>query len=62
MKFIANENIPIEIVNNLRKAGYNFIRIDEIKKGLSDIGVIKLAEKENGILITFDKDFEEQEV
>lgn len=59
MKFIANENIPFEVVINLRKAGYNLIRIDEIKKGLSDDEVIKLTNKENGILITFDKDFGE---
>ncbi len=45
MKFIANENIPIDVVSNLRKRGYNFVRVDEIRKGLSDLEVIQLAER-----------------
>ncbi|MGC8718698.1 MAG: DUF5615 family PIN-like protein [Thermodesulforhabdaceae bacterium] len=47
MRFIANENIPVDVVNSLRKQGYDLVRVDEIRKGLSDLVVIKLAEREN---------------
>lgn len=32
MKFIANENIPFEVVQKLRNEGYEVLRVDEIKK------------------------------
>lgn len=59
MKFMANENIPMDVVNKLREAGYEFIRSDGVRKGLSDKEIIQIAQKENRILVTFDKDFGE---
>lgn len=59
MKFLANENIPVELVNELRKLGYDILKVDEIKKGMKDREVIEFSHKEERILITFDKDFGE---
>ncbi len=57
MKWLADENIPIKVVNKLRQEGFDIIRIDEIKPGLSDKQVIEIAVKTSRAVITFDKDF-----
>jgi predicted nuclease of predicted toxin-antitoxin system len=57
MKFLANENVPSTFVSELKKAGYDILRIDEIRKGLKDYEVVEISFKERRILITFDKDF-----
>jgi len=57
MKFLANENIPLELVKELKNSGYDILRIDEFKKGMEDRDVLDLSFKEDRILITFDKDF-----
>ncbi|MGC8979559.1 DUF5615 family PIN-like protein [Caldisericum sp.] len=59
MKFLANENIPIELVEELKNLRYDILRADNFKKGLKDQDVLELAFKERRILITFDKDFGE---
>jgi len=59
MKLLANENIPIELVKELRNSGYDILRVDEVKKGMKDREVLDLSIKESRILITFDKDFGE---
>jgi predicted nuclease of predicted toxin-antitoxin system len=57
MKFLANENIPLELVKELRDSGYDILRVDEVKKGMKDNEVLDLSFKEKRGLITFDKDF-----
>lgn len=57
IKFLADENIPIKAVKYLKQKGFNIISVSEIKPGLSDKEVIKLANKQNRIIITFDLDF-----
>jgi len=59
MKFVADENVPIELIEKLRNTGYDFIRIDEYYKGMTDEEVVELAQKEDAIIVTFDKDFGE---
>ncbi len=59
MKFLANENIPLKVVNELKHNGYDILRVDELKKGMSDTEVLDIATKEKRVLITFDKDFGE---
>jgi predicted nuclease of predicted toxin-antitoxin system len=59
MKLLANENIPIELVNELRNSGYDILRVDEIRKGMKDQEVLEFSLKESRIIITFDKDFGE---
>jgi predicted nuclease of predicted toxin-antitoxin system len=59
MKFIADENIPLLTVKKLREIGYDVLYISEISPGLSDSEILKIGDKENRIVITFDKDFGE---
>jgi len=59
MKFVADENVPIELIEKLRNTGYDFIRIDEYYKDMTDEEVVELAQKEDAIIVTFDKDFGE---
>jgi len=57
MKFLANENLPLELVNELKNSGYDILRVDEVKKGMKDREVLEFSFKEKRILITFDRDF-----
>lgn len=57
MRLLADENIPLPIVEKLRKAGYEVRWIGEDSPGLSDHGVLKEAQKDSRVLLTFDKDF-----
>ena len=59
MYFLANENFPFDAVEALRQNGHDvaWIRVDS--PGISDPEVLSLAQKENRILLTFDKDFGE---
>jgi predicted nuclease of predicted toxin-antitoxin system len=59
MKFIANENIPIESIQLLQSSKIDIISIQEIKPGISDLDVIDIARNEDRIIITFDKDYGE---
>lgn len=60
MKFLANENIPWDVVKELRNKGYEIMRVDEVQKGMNDAEVLKLSFEQDRILITFDKDFGEK--
>lgn len=57
MKFLADENIPSKVVRRLQKEGIDIIHVSNIKYGLADNDVLKVAYKEKRILITFDKEF-----
>ena len=59
MRFLANENFPLDAVQALRQNGHDvaWIRIDS--PGISDPQVLSRAQTENRILLTFDKDFGE---
>ena len=59
MKFLANENIPMKSLKILREKNIDIIHINEIKSGISDIDVLKIALKEKRIILTFDKDYGE---
>lgn len=59
MKFLADENIGFKTIKPLRKLGFDIKTILEINKGLVDLRVLSLANKEDRILITCDKDFGE---
>ncbi len=45
------------IVDELKKLGYDIIWIAEENPSLDDISIFKIAQKENRILLTNDKDF-----
>jgi len=59
MKFLADENLEKPIVDWLREKGYDVLYIAEKVPSIKDEKIIKLARKENRILITNDKDFGE---
>ena len=54
MKFLIDENIQNEIVEFLKKSGYDVI---PVPSGISNGEVIQLSKRENRILLTHDKHF-----
>lgn len=59
MRILADENFPGHAVEALRNAGHEVTWIAETSPGIADENVLALAQAENRILITFDKDFGE---
>ena len=59
MKFLANENIPLDSVHVLRRAGHHVVSISEEHAGMKDIDVLKMAVKDRSIILTFDRDYGE---
>ncbi|MCG2791691.1 MAG: DUF5615 family PIN-like protein [Actinomycetia bacterium] len=59
MKFIVDECVDWQIIDYLRKIGYEILYVPEIEPGISDEKVLDIANKESAILITADKDFGE---
>lgn len=58
MRFLADENFPTTLVNDLQKLGHNVKRIGrKTFRGFSDVYLIDFAQKEKRILLTFDKEF-----
>ena len=58
-RFLANENAPREAVLAARGAGFDVAWMVELQPGASDEIVLWLAQREDRVLITFDKDFGE---
>ena len=58
MRLIANENVPLESIGELRAKGFDIASATDTP-GEPDLNVIerKSAEHEDRILLTFDKDF-----
>ena len=59
MKFLANENFPIPSVKILRSIGLDVKNVGGNLQGISDHQVIEITQKENLIILTFDKDYGE---
>lgn len=59
MNFLADENINEQIVERLRKDGHEVWSVVEMEPGISDDRVLDLANQENALLLTGDKDFGE---
>jgi predicted nuclease of predicted toxin-antitoxin system len=59
MRFLANENFPLDAVEALRQNGHDVIWIRTESPGISDPEVLSRAQAEDRILLTFDKDFGE---
>ena len=57
VKLLLDENIDSRVTKLLRSRGYDASSIAELKPGLKDAEVLKLARKEKRILITHDRDF-----
>ncbi len=59
MKFLADENLDSQIVERLRQDGHLVWYVAEMEPGISDDVVLDLANQEEAILLTSDKDFGE---
>ena len=59
MQFVADENASHRVVERLRADGHNVMLVAEMRSGMSDTDVLKLAETESRILVTEDQDFGE---
>lgn len=57
MKFLADANIPQSVINSLNNFGYNVLDIKKYKLSAKDVEIIRLAQKEERIILTLDKDF-----
>jgi predicted nuclease of predicted toxin-antitoxin system len=57
--FVADENIDTEIIEELKKGGYNILSISDECPGVPDEEVLRIANDHNAILLTGDKDFGE---
>ncbi len=58
-RFLANENVPGEVVVAARQAGHDMAWIVELSPGAGDDAVLATALAEGRVLVTFDKDFGE---
>jgi predicted nuclease of predicted toxin-antitoxin system len=59
MRFLANENFPLDAVIALRRAGHNVGWVRTDAPGSNDRQVLARAVAEFRVLLTFDKDFAE---
>jgi predicted nuclease of predicted toxin-antitoxin system len=59
MKIVADENIDFQVIRKLRNAGFEVFSISENLASIKDNEVIAVANEQNALLITEDKDFGE---
>lgn len=59
MKLVADEGVDSAVVSVLRGAGHDVLYIAEAAPGLMDSEVLELANRQNALLLTADKDFGE---
>ncbi len=59
MPIVADENVPVRIVQRLRLDGYSVLSIKEVMSGVADETVLQEAHSRNYLLVTSDRDFGE---
>lgn len=59
MKFIADEYLGIQVPEYLLSLGFDIVSVTIIAQGKTDLEILNLANQENRVLITQDKDFGE---
>ncbi|MBI5102130.1 MAG: DUF5615 family PIN-like protein [Nitrospirae bacterium] len=59
MRFLANENVPLDAVEALKKKKHDIVWVRTDCPGSNDEDILSRAIAEERILITFDKDFGE---
>lgn len=57
MRILADQNVPASLVAALRTTGHDVSYIEEISPGVPDTQVLRLADEERRLLITFDVEF-----
>lgn len=55
--FLADENIPLSVIKQLRKEGCKIVSVTEDFKSSSDKTILELSSKNKWVIITFDRDF-----
>ena len=58
-KFLADENVPGDAVEEARNAGYDLAWIREMSPSADDDAVLAMSLAHGRVLVTFDKDFGE---
>lgn len=58
MKFVADVNIDRRIIDRLRADGHDVLWIADRNRELDDISLLRLAWREEAIILTNDKDFQ----
>jgi len=58
-KYLANENVPAQVIEAARQAGHDLAWIVELSPGADDDAVLAAALAESRVLLTLDKDFGE---
>jgi predicted nuclease of predicted toxin-antitoxin system len=59
MKLLANEKFSLLAVAGLRDAGHDVFRVRTAMPGASDDVILQLAQDDERLVVTFDKDFGE---
>ena len=59
MKFLADENIPLDVVQQLQQSNVDIVSLSVINPRIDDEAVLVLAQGEQRALITFDQGFGE---
>lgn len=59
MKFVADEGVDSAVVSVLRKDRHDVLYVTEAASGLTDDEVLELANSQNALLLTANKDFGE---
>jgi predicted nuclease of predicted toxin-antitoxin system len=57
MKFLADENLPELTLDLLRKQEVDILSVLSVGTGLKDRDVLRIANEQGRLLVTFDKDF-----
>lgn len=57
MRFLANENFPLQSVRLLRQADLEIASITEDSPGIEDSEVLARAADEQLVILTFDRDY-----
>lgn len=57
IRFLADENIPRKVVDLVSEKGYDILWIKNIAPKSSDDQILSLAEAEERVILTFDRDF-----
>lgn len=59
MKFLADVNIEKNIVDELKRMGYDIAWVADLDRHLDDMSILRIAQNDHRILLTNDKDFGE---
>jgi predicted nuclease of predicted toxin-antitoxin system len=59
LRISANENIPVPLIERLRAAGHDVMSVFESMRGAADVDVLQAAQRDQRLIVTFDKDFGE---